>query len=284
VSPVSISEGPLGIEAEHHFNGLILNRTALFPRYYIKKITNFHSLPEVEDVFTATRGRVGRTPFPVQNQGKTIVYEGLIQALTRESLRGARSAMVAAFADRWRARELRSVPDPALAAGGTAADGWFTYGRATDLTIDDEQAFAADASPSGWQRAFVLALHLYNPRWYLYDGSVEATGDSAVAIDNLGNAPTDPFITVPGVAGTVTVKRNSDDAQLRFDDLPAGALQLNFHLRTATVDGADVSARLNAAQSDWWDEGVTGLNPGADTVSRSGSGTSLTVVYFPASW
>jgi hypothetical protein len=72
-----------------------------------------------------------------------------------------------------------------------------------------------------------------------------------------------------GAGADVELRSNTITRKLTLLDLPAGALEVNFAERRITVDGDDMSGKLDLDESDWWDARVPGLVPGANSVQVS---------------
>jgi hypothetical protein len=266
-----VADGPPGLEAVHTWNGgIALNTQPALPRIKIDRLTGFHSLPDADDNNAPFTARRGIRVYPGYERAKTITYEGRIFGRSLEELRRQTNIMRASFRDRSGEYEMRLAP-----ADGTH---WFYVARVMSLNIDDEQTQGPFFRP--WQREFQLDLRQSDPRFYvdaLIDTGALAAGSHSVAVDGL--ADTDPVISVLIPSGTPDVTLSNGSvlasnglaARLRFLDMPAGVLQVDFRNRRATISGQDVSAALDFDYSSWWDENIPGLIPGNNALSMSGA-------------
>lgn len=93
-----------------------------------------------------------------------------------------------------------------------------------------------------------------------------------------GKIDTEPTITITGDGTALALRHRGLDRWLSFEGqtLNAGqTLVIDFAKRTMLINGViDASNWLDRAASDWWDEGVPGLLPGANVVElyRTGAG------------
>lgn len=263
--------GVLGLEALHEWwvnggpGGLVLNRPreAGYPRYRLRTIGGLHSLPEGDDNRDTRQGAIGEKARPSLPRGKTVTYEGDVQALTLPSLRQACDDLRYVFGDR--RMEARMDVRP---AEGSELGRWLFYrARCTSLEIDEEQTFRENHQPSPWVRPFVLTLRMGDPRFFeeqLNTVSDNVTDNMAsVSIEHLGSAPADPVIYVAGATGNDWTLTGHHDHTLRFVGwpVPSGdSAVVDFYDRRVTLGGNDWTGRANA-DSDWWQEGVEGIPP-----------------------
>lgn len=268
---VAARVGVLGLEALHEWwvngapGGLVLNtpREDGYPRYRLRKIGGLHSLPEGDDNRDTRQGAIGEKARPSLPRGKTVTYEGDVQALTLPSLRLACDDLRFTFGDR--RAEARMDVRP---AEGSELGRWLFYrARATSLEIDEEQTFRATHQPSPWVRPFVLTLRMGDPRFV--EEQLQTTtanvvdGMASVSIEHLGSAPADPVIYVAGETGNDWTITGHDDHTLRFVGWPVPASDsavIDFYDRRVTLGGNDWTGRATA-DSDWWEEGVDGIPP-----------------------
>jgi len=294
MSPYTIQDGALGQEGIHRWRDRIdLNTQTGLPRIEIDRFTGLHALPEADDDREPAIGRIGEVVYPSQPRGKTVTYEGRVIGRTLYELRQLSTQLRAAFADRSSEGTMVIRPHPVI--GGVS-----TYFRARSmaLDLDDDQApYGPDVMPSAYQRAFVLSLRLSDPRHYTI-GTVHGSATSTVTITvtNGGTAPTDPVFVVNGpITDDLVFERydNPDARKLLFDSVTLAAgqqLRLDFRARTLrrVSDGQDYMGRLVIGESDWWNEGITGLEPGATQVRAAlgaGAGSNTwTVDFDQASW
>lgn len=127
----------------------------VYPRYNVEKITGLSSGGESADRRDNRIGAQGEIPRRSFRRGKTITYEGLVQALTRASLRQVEADMVLAFDDQVNEGLMVVTPHPLYDASGA-----YRYYNARALTcdIDDAAAFSPHRVTQGHQTPFVVAL------------------------------------------------------------------------------------------------------------------------------
>jgi hypothetical protein len=157
--------------------------------------------------------------------------------------------------------------------------------------MGDEQTASPSSTYGPYLRPFVLTIRMADPRVY------EATQNSLTAqapgsssfIDNNGSGPTDPLFKVIGNGTTLNdvVLARGTDYVLAFHSTWAGvfdALWVDFKARRAwrDSDGADLTATLSVVQSNWWDPGIHGLDPGPNDIGVTG-GTEWAVYFHHAS-
>jgi hypothetical protein len=294
-----ITHGPLGRRGVHTWNtgAAVLNdraSTRRGPRVAINKVTGLRKRPDSDDPREANVGRSGETPRPRFKRGKTLVYEGWLQAPTESELYQLCLDVMEAFA----------IDDTGLMtiapATGVTGPTWRYTARVTDCDIDDSTVMPSSALPTRWQWPITLSLRMADSRFYLDDEvSVGSIASGVVhTVTNDGRADTDPIITVtlddPGVATElVLVNSTLEDGLLRFD-LPATVdgidltgLRVDFAARSARViktggSEADGIRFLNVPLSRWWDEHVPGLQPGGNDIDVDGGSWILT--FRPAVW
>jgi hypothetical protein len=265
--------GPPGLEGTHTWGGVVLNtdRSLGLPRYKLDRITGLMSLPEAQDFRQPRTGRRGEESYPGAALGKTVVYEGRIQAPTLQDMRLMETELRGAFRKRGR--------EQVMALARPSGPGWFYGATVAQLDIDDEQTRGPSAQPTPWQRGFLIGLRLGEPRIFMvtpqsYGPFVHNTWHQ---VTNLGNTDADPTFTGTVLAdGTdvsvynSTVQVDGAAARLTFRDLPAGAFACNFNQRTTTVDGEDVAGKLDPDYDRWWNELVPGIEPGANQLRAVG--------------
>jgi hypothetical protein len=293
---VELGDGVLGLEALHTWQAsewyaLTIGDLAANPRYKIDRISGLHSLPEGDDSRGNRTGQIGEVAYPSDIHGKTVVYEGRIQAKTLKALREATMDMRSAFSRRVTEGRMDVAP---LDAYGTV-DHYF-HARAIQLDIDEEQ-LTGPRNLWPFQRRFILGLRMSDPRFYaptLITDSGKPLGLTVTSYQNDGNAPTDPVFTIEGpVFGNIIIERTSPNPkQLRFTSLgegeiPAGeTVTVDFATRTATVtNGLVLMGHYDFALSDWWDPQEEGLMPGAQNIRVQASGTGTWgISYTSANW
>lgn len=286
--PVAVADGILGKEAVHiwtPFTGaaLALNNLGATPRYMFETITGLHDLPDADNFRSNRIAAIGELTHPSGVRGKTVVYEGVIQARNSQEMRAMSNAMRTAFSERSREGTMTAVPHVAYGSEYHA----YTA-RVESLKIDDSDIVINDGHPrSVYQRGFMLSLRQSDPRYYLPAHAVSEESDSgSVNVTNIGSAHVDPIITIGGAFGTTAIGRQG--GPVLVVDLTTGDVEelvFDFWARTVTVNNGetDVSSQINVMSSNWWDALVEGIPKGDSLVSHVG-GTFITVEFTPASW
>lgn len=271
-----------GLEAKHVWDGAFtINDRVPWPRYKLRRITGLHDLPDIEDARATATARLGEVPLAAFRRGKTITYEGNVEARDLATLRTATTDLLGAFAQ-FDERKMVITPDPAYAAGTR-----FFLARPLTLAVADEVK-----GPFPHRRQFGLALRLSDPR--IYDsaqvdqtsaGTAPSTGtpppfttpieitspaelEGTLTVTNAGNAPTDAIIELHGPAYNPEVWNTTISKVLRFYNVYLAAgnfLRIDFQRRTVKLNGTDdYRIKLHLPLSDWWDAGVPTLIPGAN--------------------
>lgn len=307
----TLAHGPLGVKGIHTWNaGVVLNdrtTTTRGPRVFIDKVTGLRKRPDADDLREPNVGRPGETPRRGFKRGKTLVYEGRLQAPSELELYALREQLVEAF----QIDETGTMLiEPHADVGGP---GWRYTAKVLDCDIDDSVVRPATALPTPWEWPITLTVRMADARFYLDDAvdvaSVAADGTVAT-VNQPGRADTDPTIvvTLPDTAFPIDVRiantsvhnDNGADGILLFHLLPhTVSLVVNFAARTAVatlgIFEYDARSRLDVPGSTWWDEFVPGLAPGDNdvnaqvhrTIADGGAavaGGSWTATFRPATW
>lgn len=278
----AINDGILGLEAKVEVGGGVFtfnDLEATSPRVKLTKITGLHSLPEADDYRDDRVDMPGQLIYPGQARGKTISYEGVLQASDQAALSALRQTFRAAVAERSDEVLIKHIPN---ASYGSVV--WGYTARVLAFDCDDEIIVDKLATiPTPYQRGFVFTVRMSDPRYRLYSSAFEDLWNA----DNLqivaraeGGAPADPEIDVHTVVSgnPVTITNESvtvdgNFATLVINPTASGTLQILFRTREIMIDGVDHVFDLDIAASNWWDEGVDGLAPGDNLVRVSGAGT-----------
>ena len=292
LAAATLGEGVLGLEAIHNFNGAALNSLGGFPRYNVDRITGLRSRSESDDVREPNRGRSGEQPFASPPRGKTVTYEGRVQALSLETLRGACNGLLNAFADTNFPKWCTVSPHPSR--GGVS---FSYYARSLSCDIDDEQLRSGrTAVPSPYERRFTASLRQLDSRYFgpTVTSGTYANG-STQTVTNTGWAPAEPLFTLLGpISGSgIRIERvgGPDPRFFELADSIAWAainagkrLTVDFFNRIATSPeiGGDFTSLLQF-NSTWWDDQVPGLHSGAQSIQVTGS-SGWTVAFSPAFW
>lgn len=289
MSPYTIAHGILGLEGIHRLADEIdMNTQGGLPRIQLDRITGIHALPEADDNREPKYGQGGEQVYPSLTRGKTIIYEGRILGADLPQMRAMMHSLRHA-ASRGRLGETSIVVRPGGFGGVT-----HSYdARVLALESDDEQTLGLEAMPTAYQRGFVLTVRQSDPRYYLVGGDVyvEAASVDTITVTNPGNAPALPNFIVDGpIPGTLTFDRldNVVARKLVYEDVGLATgeqLRLDFGARTLrrVSDNASFEHKRVYDDSNWWDAGAAGLNPGATQIRVTGGG-NWAMGFAPASW
>lgn len=293
-----------GIEGLHTWDSIVtLNvKDGSFPRYKLRRINGLRSKPESDDNRDATPGRIGEIAYPSLLRGKTVTYEGDIEALSLDSLRRAESDLLLAFGTN-EVRQMALTFHPLYAPGAGLA--YYYEARCVQVEVPDEQTAGAFTAPSPYKRPFTVALRLLDPRIYQtpsvgpfqtspVSGTIagitppiippitltsQTTGGSA-AVTNLGTAETDPTIELYGPIVNPVIINSTTGHQLQLRNLQldttSNFVRLEFKTRQVFLEGVTLRPDLiDPINSTWWDAGVPGLPPGTSTILYRGSGIGV---------
>lgn len=291
-----------------------LNDRSSFPRYKLRRIAGLRSRPDFAppEADKATM-RVGEVPRQGELLGKTIVYEGDVEATDLVMLREACEDLTAAFES---TGEIRMDVEPHPSYAGPALPSRFYHGRPLECTVEEVPPTRVFGPTSGWRLPFTLSLRLSDPRYYFPtlatvtdDVLGDESGDGGFPVTpplylepsstdglrvtclNEGKAPTEATITVAGPVVNPRLSRVGTDYFLKFRDLTLEAgetLIVDSHARTARRgSGTNVTHKLHPA-STWWDRGVEFLPRGSSEVRLRGytiaAPASLSVAFYSADW
>lgn len=292
-------DGPGGLECDHRWDTVfsLNNLEAALPRARLNLddgITGLFDLPDTSDDREKRTAQIGEQIYPTIEGGKTVVYKGELEAPDQPQLGALRQAMRHAFQRGQGSEKIMAIVPHA--SWGTAQWGYFSKLLPGGLMVDP-RIHRSENHPRGvYAHNFQLSLRMSDPRFLLltdYKIFGAASGATVVA-DNLNGpdgAPADPKFTiaVPGgnpdvVLENLDVTTSNGTARLRFNDVPAGELVVDFKTgaRFADLDGDDAMQFFDSAYSQWWDEFIPGIAPGDNHIKVTGGG--WTVEYFPRCW
>ena len=292
---VDVVAMPPGLNSTHTWlpaggaPGVVLNSAnrEVWPRIRIRReIAGWGQPPAGEDRRDPLVGRPLREmPRTSLRRGKTLTYQGLVEARDDLTLRDMVGKLSAAFGD------------PLMGEGRMVVEPW--DGRAAvDYTGRVTGFECPEAVPSrdalgrasrGYERSFTLQLHLAKGRLF---SSAQTTVQSGQAVDgvtpaadvarcvNRGTAPTEPKITITANRATETIHNVTTGQLLRFTGLATGGtLVVDFDTRTATRNGVSVRGNLDRTVSNWWRQAV-GLRPRLNEIKADGvAAGQMTVVF-----
>lgn len=296
------ADGPLGLEGSWTFtsqepgatvvNALGAHNRALDSWVKLDRISGIHGLGDADDHRAPRSGAIGENSYPGASRGKTVVWEGRVCGKSLQHLRQLQATMRRVFAESRQSQRIFCT---------TAKDGvgYFQGGRVIQYDCDDEQQFDMRRLPTPWQRSFILAIRLDDPRW-LWGAvtSVAGNADAATAVfANAGNAPADlGFIVRGAIDATLTVENLTTGRKLVFEDLPiAGGqrLVISWSQRAAhrptpaepdNNPNTDMMPYLSEADSDWWDALVPGAIPGNNSIKVTGCDGTWDVTGRASAW
>lgn len=293
------------LEAVHTFTDQYGNVVKLhdpqgaFPRMKCHAINGLRGRADIDLNADPYVGRTGELVRPSFLRGKTVTYEGDagqvsgIQAKTLESLRLFQGQLSGRFG--WPG-EARIDIDPHVSYGGNA---YFYKARVSAWDPDESQSLGPDSMPSPWLRSFVLALRMHDPRIYLdvattvASAAASGANEPSLVITPGGSADTNPIFRIYGPIVNPRLY-HALGATLAFDgvNLAAGQyMAIDFSDRAVRYqDGTDWGYKFDEPNSNWWDPGVMGLLPTANTVTlktavgKPGAGSYFQATYNPAIW
>lgn len=265
-----------GLNGVHTWNGDVALNDTVWPHVRLSRIPGLHALPELEDQRDNPVGMMGELPRRSLSRGKTVVYEGTLEARSQAELDDFRSSLMQAFM----VRDSRMVIAPKSGAGVN----YFFDARVTALDIPEEYPDVSTlrSQTLGFQRAFTLGLRLSDPRFYeiavqgpfqtavvvaqgglalpwVFPVAIPDPGSAsgAVNIVNGGTAPTPPLVEMWGPALNPGLVSDTVNEGLRLAlSLAAGQfVQVDFRNRTLLLNGnEDVSGQIDRDRSTWWDQ------------------------------
>jgi hypothetical protein len=298
-SEVAASGGFLwGLEGRHRWDGrLTLNNLAVWPRYHVRSIPGLSSAGDPEDRRDNAIARPGEIPRRSFRRGKTVSYEGDIEALNMIQLREAIRDLRAAFDDVATEKQMVVTAHPSFAAGSA-----YYWARALEVTIGEEQLVPPGHITRGFSRPFAVAVRWSDARYYDGLPHLETTGSviagggaappfvppftipgpdegaGAVTLTSAGTTQTDPTITIYGPVTNPLVENVTHGLKIALTGLVLGAsdfVRLQFHPpRRVLLQGTtDASGLIDADDSNWWDSDVA-LPLGTQTIRFGGKSIS----------
>lgn len=301
-----------GLEGRHEWNGaVVLNDRSVWPRYKLNRITGLHSLGDPEDRRENAVGRVGELPRRSRRRGKTIVYEGQVQARSLADLRLASAELRAAFADQEAEYQMLVTHAPEYSDAS-----YFFWARALQCEIPDVQGSPFGAS-MGFERDFAIGVRVSDPRHYDAEGqdgttlaisvgggivppvtppftpALPTSSSGAGLVENTGTAPTDPTVDIYGPVSEPVLMNLTYSLELAFTGLTLLAgefVRVDFRRRTVLLNGvSDYRGKVDLAASDWWAPGAPGLPPGGQTIALTSDAAiadpaHAEISFYPAYW
>jgi chitodextrinase len=249
------------------------------------EIAGWGNPPPGDDRRTTPVGRVlAERPLRSGRHGKTLTYQGVVEARNDLELRNVTGALA------------RALGDPNMGEGRMVVEPW--DGRpaveymARVTGYDCPEAYpsmsALGRRSRGFERGFTLQVHLSRGRMFAtaWRQVNAVAGQTSLTVDVGGNAPTEPIIYLyQDVAATDSV--GSRGLRLGFLTLPdANGVAIDFAARTIQKANGNIDRRgwLDRADASWWAGGQVGLIPGSYPVTRSGARGSWIVKWKDAWW
>jgi hypothetical protein len=132
----------------------------VWPRFKVKRVIGLMGNGEPEDNRDRPPGRPIEIPRRSERRGKTVVYEGVIQARTLLQLREAESTLRAAFDDLEGEGRMNVSWHPLLEAFADVPPKYFEARSTSGVEIADVQ------EAEGWERSFVIGLRMGDRRYF----------------------------------------------------------------------------------------------------------------------
>lgn len=265
-----------------------------FPLAKVKRAPGWDALPDADD--PEIRMPIGypvELPSPRTTRGKTQMFELQIQALTEQQLVDHRAYLRSGFSDKSSLGQLYAIPWDTY-----GDDIWVTAATVSDYAGDDEQVYTPTAAPSGWKRDPTVTFRQIDGKWYWWNESDEIGTPkhyhftSGGNVENAGDAPTVPIITVNGIADGEDVHIGRDlpgggSVGLWFRQPGVGQLIVDFRYpRKVTMNGVNAKRTWDRSMPDnWWWPHTDGIPPGTHNLWLGpGGGDSIDIDFYSASW
>jgi hypothetical protein len=287
----------VGLEGRHSCGLMTLNNLTTWPRFKLEGIPGLRSLPDFDPIQDAATGRIGEVPRLGERRGKSITYEGVLQALTLLSFREMSALMPSHLAStdelKWIAAPHPSDPNK------TVLPTRFFHARTVEATVSETWHEHMRTKERGFIAPFSVVLRLSDPRYYhgdekVYqsstlatttawgipitpDGETDSPSDQMVSLDvaNDGNYHTESLITVSVNSGASdpiinpVVVNNTDGVFIRFRELtldPGEGITIDSRRRRVVRFNGNNQRHKIDPTSTWWDRGVPNLKPGTSKI------------------
>lgn len=179
---------PWGVDAIFQYNGLIFNDRSVVDKIRVLSIEGLDDA-DVRDNREDTPSDDGEVAYDSHYSGRTIVFNGRIEAYQRDKLHDMRQALSTAFSS------LTEKPLYFL-TGTPAKDHYINCRKSSKLQYTEEQT-----NGNVFFRDFQLTLRASNPRFLRYQKktiSIDPDTTTQADISNLGNYHSEPVITFHG--------------------------------------------------------------------------------------
>ena len=289
-----------GLEARFVWKGpigdfVINDQIANPPRAFLRTIGGWRSTADAELPAEKNMAQEGERPRFGLRAGKTLTFEGKIEAKSAAQCRSFADDMLAGF---WETTQEYVMEIQVRTAGAWVTI--FTFNaRAISVDSPEAQTVGPNRGTYGWERGYVITLRMGIPKFYstqevnVQTGAVvvgstgiippftppillpaSATGAS-VDVLNEGGAPADPLLRIWGPVSDPVVTNDDLPASLSFPGVQLANgqwLDVDFVTRQVLLEGQSDFRRF--LRGGWWDRGVPGLPPKATSTIRL-SGTTI---------
>jgi len=238
---------PWGVDAVFQYNNLTFNDTSTIDKIRITSIDGIDDA-DVRDVREDRPATDGEIPYDNHYSGRTLVFNGRIEAFMRDKLRDMQFALRTAFMD------INEELPLFFLTNSAATYHFIMCKKNTKLQMGEEQK-----SSGTYFREFQLTLRASYPAFYIYNQHFQSwTPPAGISLTNLGNYTTYPLINLFGTMDTVEFHIEHPDGEIHPFKLNTGVTigsgdfyRLDFYERTATdQDGVDVFSDIDPT-SDW---------------------------------
>jgi phage-related protein len=256
---------PWGIDAVFQYNDLTFNDRSTIDKIRITSIDGIDDA-DIRDVREDRPASDGEIPYDSHYGGRTMVFNGRIEAFQRDKLRDMQYALRTAFLDINEEKPLYFLTNNA------ATYHFIMCKKNTKLQMGEEQKNQL------FFRDFQLTLRASYPAFYIFNQHfANWTPPASQAVTNLGNYTTYPLINLFGSMNTVEFHIEDPDGDIHPFKLNTGVTigsgdfyRLDFYERSATdQDGNDVFSDVDPT-SDW-----VGLEPGTSYITIPGGKTNV---------
>lgn len=180
--PVTLADGPLGIEARHKWIDAesasvlaTLGDLTSWPNARIRDISGLFDFPEMDDNSEPRTESWGALPYPSRARTKNVTYTVEVRGKTLQSMRAHGAALRAAFGPDVTTglipdRIMIITPHPSYeTVEGNVTEHAFRARCIQYSQGQDRQDRSPSASPTPYVRTVVIGLKLYDPRIYEWD-------------------------------------------------------------------------------------------------------------------
>lgn len=225
---------PRGLEAVFRFNGLTFNDTSTVDKYRVTSIDGLDD-PDIRDSREDNPGVDGEMVYDSNYGGRTLAFNGKIEAFTIDKLRDMQQAIRTAFNDLSREYPLYFL------TGDAARDHFINCKKFSKLQWGEEQR------DENFFRDFLITLRASNPRFF--SNTVTAVtidygaGERNKNVNNQGNYFAEPTIVINGPITEPKIYNEKTLQILAFKDTTTIAdgdfFKITFNNETPTIVDQD---------------------------------------------